>query len=59
MPRIESGQQGEKGTVAVIVAISLLALVLIAGGAIDMSRAVYAKQIMQAASDSAVLAASA
>jgi Flp pilus assembly protein TadG len=59
MPRIESGQQGERGVVAVIVAMSLLALVLIAGGVIDVSRAVYAKQVMQAAADSAVLAASA
>lgn len=59
MARVRHGRDGEKGVVAVVVALVMVALVAIAGAVIDIGRAVYVRQSMQAAVDAAVLAGSA
>lgn len=48
---------GEKGAVAVTVAIFIIALLLVAGAAIDVGRALYARSVMQRVADSASLGA--
>lgn len=48
---------GEKGAVAVMVAILLLSLLLVAGAAIDFGRMLYARSVMQRVADSASLGA--
>lgn len=57
MARIDMRPIGEKGSVAVVVALSLMVLVLIVGGVIDVSRAIYARETLQQAADAGALAA--
>lgn len=56
MTRQDSRRDGQKGAVAVVVALSLLALMLVVGGAIDVSRAMYLREKLQQAVDAATLA---
>ena len=57
MPRIHAGRSGEKGAVAIMVALSLVALVAVVGAVIDVARAVYARDLLQQAADAGSLAA--
>lgn len=52
-------RKGEKGAVAVMVAILLVALLAAAGAAIDVGRALYARSVMQSVADAASLGAGA
>lgn len=57
MLKFRTCRKHEKGAVAIVVALSMMALVLIVGGVIDVSRAIYARETLQHAADAGSLAA--